>query len=238
VSALEREAMSPGEERGRPGVISVENTHNMMGGRVFPRDRVESVLALARRLGLPAHLDGARIFNASVALGSSAAEVAAGFDSVMFCLSKGLGAPVGSLLCGSRALVAEARLLRRAWGAGMRQVGVLAAAGLVALREGPGRLAEDHRRARQLAGALAGLPGIEFDPDSVQSNIVLFRVLPEWFGGEAPAEGASSAYVRRLRERGVLGLEMSADQVRLVCHLDAGDAAIDRAIDALRAVAP
>jgi threonine aldolase len=156
----------------------------------------------------------------------------------MFCLSKGLGAPVGSLICGSRALVDEARLLRRSWGAGMRQVGVLAAAGLVALRHGPGRLGDDHRRARRLAAALVGLRGIEFDPDSVQSNIVMFRVLPGWFRDEVPAEGASAAFVRRLRERGVLGLEMSADQVRLVSHLDADDAAIDRAIHALRAVAP
>jgi threonine aldolase len=224
-------------ERRRSAVITVENTHNMKGGRVYGRQRLEPVLALAGRLGVPVHLDGARIFNAATALGVPPSSIARGFDSVMFCLSKGLGAPVGSLICGSREFVDEARLLRRTWGAGMRQVGVLAAAGLVALRDGPGRLGEDHRRARQLAAALADQPGIEFDPEGVQSNIVMFRVLPSWFGGEVPAEGASAGYVRRLRERGVLGLEMSADQVRLVSHLDADDAAIDLAIEALRAVA-
>jgi threonine aldolase len=235
--AVAMERVMAGVDAGRSRVISVENTHNMMGGRVFARQRVEAVLSLARRLGVPVHLDGARLFNAATALGVPADAIAGGFDSVMFCLSKGLGAPVGSLICGSREFVDEARLLRRTWGAGMRQVGVLAAAGLVALRDGPGRLAEDHRRARRLAAVLAGQRGIEFDPDSVQSNIVMFRVLPSWFGGEVPAEGASAGYVRRLRERGVLGLEMSADQVRLVSHLDAGEAAIDRAIEALRAVA-
>ena len=235
VSAMERAMV--GAAPARPGVISVENTHNMMGGRVFARERVEAVLGLARRLGVPSHLDGARIFNAATALDVPAGSVAAGFDSVMFCLSKGLGAPVGSLICGGRALVDEARLLRRTWGAGMRQVGVLAAAGLVALRDGPARLGDDHRRARRLAAALVGLRGIEFDPESVQSNIVIFRVRPDWFNGEVPPEGASAGFVRRLGERGVLGLAMSADQVRLVSHLDADDAAIERAIDALRAVA-
>ncbi len=237
IDAIERAIAPDVSYRARSGVIAVENTHNMMGGRVFGRDRVDPVLALARRRGLPAHLDGARIFNAATALGVPAAAVAAGFDSVMFCLSKGLGAPVGSLVCAGKSFIAEARRVRKMFGGGMRQVGVLAAAGLVALRDGPSRLAEDHARAAKLARALVELRGIELDPAQVTTNIVIFRVLPEWFRDGPPAEGTSLGLLARLREKGVLGVPVSADQVRFVTHLDVDGAAIDRAIAAVRGLA-
>lgn len=218
--------------------VVIENTHNMMGGRVFGRERLAPVLAWARDHRLPVHLDGARVFNAAVALGVAPAKLVEGFDSVMFCLSKGLGAPVGSLVCGSKGFIAEARRVRKLLGGGMRQVGVLAAAGLLALREGPGRLAEDHARARRLAAAVAGEPGLEIDPSTVETNIVIFRVLPEWFGGRIPPAGPCEGYLARLRERGVLGSEgASADLVRFVTHRDVDDAAIDRAIEAVRGLA-
>src|SRR5579863_3573230 len=147
--------------RARTGVAVVENTHNMAGGTVYDRAAIDGVLAVARRHRFPVHLDGARLWNAALALGTSPARLAAGFETVMVCLSKGLGAPVGSLLGGRRDLINEARRVRRMLGGGMRQAGVLAAAGLVALREGPGRLAADHDHARRLARAVAELPDIE-----------------------------------------------------------------------------
>jgi len=144
--------------RAQTGLIVLENTHNMAGGTVSPQGRNQEVTANARAVGLPTHLDGARIFNASVATQKSVAELTQGFDSVMFCLSKGLGAPVGSLLTGSRNFIEKARVYRKALGGGMRQAGILAAAGLIALEQMPARLAEDHANARFLAEGLATLP--------------------------------------------------------------------------------
>jgi threonine aldolase len=212
------------------GVIAVENTCNIAGGTVYDRPRLERLLEVARRHGLPIHLDGARIFNAAVALGVPAAALAEGFDSVMFCLSKGLGAPVGSLLCGGRDFIREAWRVRKMFGGGMRQVGVIAAAGLVALRKGPGRLAEDHENAGRLARALAELPGIELDPASVQTNIVVCRVGEE--------QGLAAGFLGRLKESGVLGSQVSADQVRFVTHRDVGRADLDEAIERIRRVGP
>jgi threonine aldolase len=191
---------------------------------------------VARRHGLPTHCDGARIFNAAVALGTTAPALAAGFDSLMFCLSKGLGAPVGSLLCGSRDFIAEARRVRKMFGGGMRQVGCIAAAGLVALRKGPGRLAEDHEKAARLGHALAEIPGIGIDPASVQTNIVIFRVEPELVGGTKPSEGTSTAFLARLREAGVLGGRVDAERVRLVTHRDVSAERIEEAIERIREV--
>ena len=226
--------------RARTGLLVVENSHNLAGGSVYDRPHLEALLAVAGRHRLPVHLDGARIFNAAVAVDTSAATLAAGFGSVMFCLSKGLGAPVGSLLCGSRDFVRQARRVRKMFGGGMRQAGVLAAAGLVALREGPSRLAEDHANAALLATALAALPGIEIDPASVRTNIVVCRVTPRLFGGAAPPEGLAAAVLARLRAAGVLaGPGVSHDQVRMVTHRDAGRARVEQAITRLRqALAP
>lgn len=220
----------------RTGLITVENTHNMGGGTIYDRPHLARILDVARRYGLPVHCDGARIFNAAVALGTTAAALAAGFDSVMFCLSKGLGAPVGSLLCGSRDFIAEARRVRKMLGGGMRQAGVLAAAGLIALRKGPGRLADDHEKAARLGRALAEIPGIVIDPASVQTNIVIFRVEPELVGGTVPPEGTSAAFLARLREAGILGGQVDAQRVRLVTHRDVSRERIEEAIERIRKV--
>ena len=226
----------PGGYRTPTGLISVENTHNMAGGTIYECPRLDAILAVARRHGLPVHLDGARIFNAAVALGLPAATLAAGFDSVMYALSKGLGAPVGSLLCGPAPFVAEARRVRKMFGGGMRQVGVLAAAGLVALRQGPARLAADHENAGRLARALAELPGVQIDPAAVRTNIVIFRLTPEAFGGAAP-DRLAETFVERLKAAGILANAISRDQVRLVTHRDVGAERIDQAIEGLRRAA-
>ncbi|HYH45371.1 MAG TPA: GntG family PLP-dependent aldolase [Thermoanaerobaculia bacterium] len=210
--------------KSRTGLIAVENTHNLAGGTVYDRPHLEALLDVARRHRLPIHLDGARIFNAAIALGVPAAELGAGFDSVQFCLSKGLGAPVGSLICGSRPFVVEARRVRKMFGGGMRQVGVLAAAGLVALRKGPARLADDHANARLLAEALAGLPGIELDPTRVRTNIVVFGL----------TEGDAVGFLARLRDKGVLGVPVGPRTVRLVTHRDAPRERVEQAITRIR----
>ena len=157
------------------GLVSLENTSNMAGGCVCPPDVQQAIAALARRHRLPVHLDGARIFNAAAALGIEPAVLADSADSVMFCLSKGLGAPVGSMLCGSEPFIREARRVRKMFGGGMRQAGVLAAAGLVALQEGPGRLHEDHEKAMRLGGVLADLPDVSL-LSPVETNIVIVEV--------------------------------------------------------------
>ena len=210
----------------RTGLLEVENSANLAGGYVYDRPHLERLLDVARRHGLPVHLDGARIFNAAVALGTTAAALAAGFDTLMFCLSKGLGAPVGSILCSRRDFIREARRVRKMYGGGMRQAGCLAAAGLIALRKGPARLAEDHENASRLAHALAELPGVEIDPAAVQTNIVVCRV----------AEGAPS-FLARLKEGGVLGSQVSHYYARFVTHRDVSAAQLDVAIERIRRVA-
>ena len=155
-------------------LVCLENTSNMAGGTVYPTERVEEICAGARHHGLKVHLDGARIFNAAVALGDTVANMTKSVDSVMFCLSKGLGAPVGSMIVGTKEFIERARVYRKMFGGGMRQVGVLAAAGLVALEKSPARLHEDHENARRLAEGIAKIPGLKIDPKSVRSNIVIF----------------------------------------------------------------
>ena len=205
----------------RTGLICLENTHNMAGGSLFPLDRMESIIALARQRRIPVHLDGAHIFNAAVALGESATTVADGADSVMFCLSKGLGAPVGSMLCGSAPFIAEARRVRKRFGGGMRQVGVLAAAGLVALTKMVERLPEDHRNAKLIADRLARLDGIDIDPADVETNIIIFGVSkPGW---DAPH------LCLRLEERGVLAVAISRTHIRFVTHYDVTKADCEQA---------
>jgi len=232
--AVEAAILPPSPFKAATGLIVLENTHNMAGGTLWERPRTDAVLEVARRHRLPVHLDGARLFNAAVALGTTPAALAAGFDSVMFALSKGLGAPVGSLLCGSRAFVDEARRVRKMFGGGMRQVGILAAAGLIALRKGPSWLADDHANAALLAGALAELPGIELDPAAVRTNIVIFRVTPAFFGGDTPAEGLSNAFLARLKEEGVLATPVTHELVRLVTHRDVPRPRVEEAIERLR----
>ncbi len=209
--------------RAATSVMVIENTHNMAGGTAFDRDRLDPLLALARARGLATHLDGARIFNAAVALGIEPGKLARGFDSLMFCLSKGLGAPVGSLVAGSRSFIGEARRVRKRMGGGMRQAGILAAAGLLALAEGPSRLVDDHRRAAALAGALQEL-GYQIDPAAVRTNIVIFGT-----GATDPA-----ALVDRLRQADVAAAAVGPRSVRFVTHSDLDDRDLDRVIATLR----
>jgi threonine aldolase len=213
-----------GAFRAATGLIEIENTANLAGGGSTPVAVLEEIWAGANERKLPTHLDGARIFNAAVALGTDVKALTHGFDTVMFCLSKGLGAPVGSMLTGSRELMDRARLFRKALGGGMRQAGVLAAAGLMALELGPKRLHEDHANARLLAESLALSLGVEIDLDAVQTNIVIFKLA----GGRS-----ASALTARLKARGILMSAVGPDTVRLVTHLDADRAACITAAEAL-----
>jgi threonine aldolase len=223
-AAVEAAIAPDGIYRGRTALIEVENTHTMAGGTIYDRQRLDAILDVARRHGLPAYCDGARIFNAAVALGVSAASLAAGFDALMFSLSKGLGAPIGSLLCGGRDFIREARRVRKMFGGAMRQVGIVAAAGLIALRKGPARLAADHDNAARLAHALAELPGIDVDPAAVRTNIVIFRL----------ARGPAADFVAWLEEAGVRAVSLGRDTVRFVTHRDVSRAQIDETIERIR----
>jgi threonine aldolase len=188
---------------------------------------MDAVRAVADEWGLPVHLDGARLFNAAAALGVEAREIAGRADSVMFCLSKGLCAPVGSLLAGTRAFVEEARLKRKIMGGGMRQAGILAAAGIVALQEQTGRLAEDHDRAKRLAKGLAALPGIEVKPDEVEINMVFFSFAP------AADEGVAEKIVECFARRGIrISAPDKGGLFRFVTHYWTGDDAIAAVLEA------
>lgn len=197
--------------RAQTGLISLENTHNMAGGTVTPLEVFEEIWAGAKEANLPVHLDGARIFNAATHLNIGVAELTRGFDTVMFCLSKGLCAPVGSMLVGGRAHIEKTRVFRKALGGGMRQAGVLAAAGLVALDTMTGRLAEDHANAKLLAELLSEVPRVGVDLTGVQTNIVIFRI-----SGSRNAPEIVSA----LKQRGVLAGNVGPDAIRLVTHRD------------------
>jgi threonine aldolase len=210
--------------RAATGLISLENTHNMAGGTVTPLPIYEEIWQGAAHAGLPTHLDGARIFNAAVALGISVADLTCGFDTVNFCLSKGLGAPVGSILVGSHASIDRARIYRKALGGGMRQAGILAAAGLIALEEGPLRLHEDHANARLLADTIVACKGVDIDLPSVQTNIVFFTLRDR---GDAPA------LVAALKSEGILCSAIGPHAVRLVTHSDVSREQCERCADVL-----
>jgi threonine aldolase len=207
----------------RSRLLVLENTHNMAGGRVLRPAQLQVLVQTARRHRLLVHVDGARLANAAVAAGCRMAELCAGVDSVSLCLSKGLGAPVGSVLGGSTAFVAEARRARKAFGGGMRQAGVLAAAGLLALRDGPALLAADHARAQRLAAALARLPQFSLDPREIETNIVI-----------ATLRGAEPQDLLAALERaGVRALAVGPGRVRFVLHRDLGDEHLQRCLDAV-----
>lgn len=212
----------------RSRLVIVENTNNRGGGSVWPVERVAEVAAAARDHGLHVHLDGARLYNACVARGVEPTDYTQRVDSVCVCFSKGLGAPVGSILAGSHDFIARAHRFRKMFGGGMRQAGILAAAALYAVEHNIDRLAEDHARARRLAEALAELPGIRLDPRDVETNIVIF--------GVEASLGSAADFVARLRERGVWVLATGPQQVRAVTHLDVSDEQIERAITVLREV--
>jgi threonine aldolase len=203
-------------------LISLENTSNMHGGTVYTREQTDAICDAAHAAGLPVHLDGARIFNAAVALGCGVAELTRKCDSVMFCLSKGLGAPVGSMLLGPREFIEKAHIGRKLLGGGMRQAGVLAAAGLVALEESPKRLHCDHENARRLAEGLAGIRGIGIDAAKVVTNILVFDVRAS---GKTGAEFSAA-----LKERGVLANPTSKYTIRMVTHCDVDRAGIEKAV--------
>jgi len=209
------------------GLVAIENSHNLAGGSVMTRARAEEICEGAHALGIPVHLDGARIFNAAAALNESVANLARPVDSVMFCLSKGLGAPVGSMLLGSADFIDEARAVRKMLGGGMRQAGVLAAAGLVALEDTPPRLHEDHANARKLADGLAELPGIKIDPEKVVTNIIIFDVAGT---GETADEICD-----QLRAYNVFASGFGTS-IRMVTHFDVSRADIETALSAMRIV--
>lgn len=218
---------APGDWSPRTRMLWLENTHNRGGGAVWPVEQLNRVVAEGRRLGLAVHVDGARLFNAAAASGVPVSRLAQGADSVSVCFSKGLGAPVGSALCASRAQVAEARRLRKMLGGGMRQVGVLAAAALHALEHHVERLAEDHRQARALAEALVGVPGLKVDPATVHSNMV-------FVGFPVSVDEAC----QRLAAAGVLaGGGGPPGVVRFVLHLDVPEADVREAARRIEAVA-
>lgn len=210
----------------RSKLLVLENTHNMAGGRVADAGRVAALAAAARRNGLAVHVDGARLMNAAVALGVSAADLVASADTTTLCLSKGLGAPVGSLLAGPSDFVYEARRARKAFGGGMRQAGVLAAAGRLAVQRGPTWLADDHRRARLLAEGLAELPWATVDVGATDSNIVMCHVRRELAAG----------VLEHLKAHGVLAAMAGPERVRFVLHRDIDDEMVQRCLDACRGV--
>jgi len=209
-------------------LICIENTHNMHGGRVLPIDYLRSLRELSLKQQIPIHLDGARLFNAVHASGISAREYAALADSVMFCLSKGLGAPIGSMLVGSAEFIERARRVRKVLGGGMRQVGVIAAPGIIALEEMVDRLHIDNENAKRLAQGIAGLPGVVLNPNTVDTNIVLVKLV-------APAPSAEELF-RQLADRGVLSIPLGPDLIRFVTHKDVDETDVERLVGAFREV--
>jgi len=211
------------------GLIEIENTHNMAGGKVYPLGVIREIADGAHELGLKVHMDGARVFNAAEALGAPVREIVAPVDTVMFCLSKALGAPVGSMLAGTRADIERGRLYRKRLGGGMRQAGVLAAAGLIALEEHPRLLRRDHENARFLAQTLAKIPGISIDSRKTETNILIFDV---------SGTGLSTAeFSARLKSRGVLFNGINTREMRIVTHYDVDRAGCEQAIEAIEQVA-
>jgi len=213
----------------RTGLVTLENTHNMAGGTVYPVERMTEICDRAHEAGLRVHLDGARIFNAATSLDRPVRELAAPFDSVMFCLSKGLGAPVGSLVAGSRAFIDKALRIRKMLGGGMRQAGVLAAAGIIALTKHAAKLSQDHSNARLIAEQLSGVPGITIDASRVQTNIVIFDVSRTGL--------RAAAFSQHLKSRGVWVNPINDRQMRVVTHSDVDAESCRRAASAIAEVA-
>jgi threonine aldolase len=222
-------AVRPGSEHNpRTAVVAIENTHNSAGGRVFPLETARAISSVCREAGAALHLDGARLFNAQAATGTPAAEWAACADTVTFCFSKGLGAPIGSMVVGSGEAIAEARRLRKRLGGGMRQVGVIAAAARVALTSGVDRLAEDHANARRLAEGFAEIDPATVDLDAVETNMVYVDLRPL---------GVTAHHVSEaLRNEGVITLALAAGSMRLVTHRDVSAEDVETALKAFRKV--
>jgi threonine aldolase len=214
--------------RPQTALISLENTHNMAGGTVYPTAVAHEICDKAHDAGIAVHLDGARIFNAATYLGENVIEMTKKFDSIQFCLSKGLGAPVGSMIVGSRDFIERCRSIRKMLGGGMRQAGVLAAAGMIALEEGPKRLHIDHENAKLLANQLSALPGISINPAKVQTNIVIFDLnKSSWSSGD---------FLNALARRRVLAVPVDNERVRMVTHLDVNRDDVQKAATAVKEV--
>jgi threonine aldolase len=209
-------------------LVCVENTHNRGGGTVYPMETLREIRRIAAENGLAVHMDGARMFNASVASGTSVRDLAAQADSVTFCLSKGLAAPVGSVVVGTRAFIDRARRARKMFGGGTRQAGILAAAGLVALETMVDRLREDHENARVLAEGLAALPGVVIDRQHVQTNIVVFTLRRQ--------DLEAAGLIGKLAEQGIKAFSVSRDSIRMVTHKDVDRAGILRTLEVLKKI--
>jgi threonine aldolase len=225
---VRRAVRGPNIHAPRNSLVCVESTHNRGGGTLYPLETLREIRRVATAHGMAVHLDGARVFNACVASGDDVRDVAAQADSVTFCLSKGLSAPVGSVVVGSRAFIDRARRARKMLGGGMRQAGILAAAGLVALERMVDRLREDHENARVLAEGLAALPGVHLDLRKVQTNIVIFSVQRK----DLDAPGL----VLKLGEQGIKCFSVSPDRIRMVTHKDVDRAGTLRALEVMRSI--
>jgi threonine aldolase len=210
-------------------LICLENTHNMAGGMLYPTAQVNEICGHAHEAALKVHLDGARIFNAATGLADSVASMTRNVDSVMFCLSKGLGAPVGSMLVGDKPFIEKSRVYRKMLGGGMRQAGVIAAAGLIALEKSPGRLHIDHKNAKRLAEGVAKIPGFVIDPAKVKTNIVIFDCSKT---GKTAVEWCDILY-----KRGLWAQDTALHSVRFVTHCDVNEADIERALTILQEAA-
>jgi threonine aldolase len=226
VTQLEDKIRPDDEHQVRTRLVCLENTHNRGGGRIYPFEKIQAIHAWTRKQGLALHLDGARLWNAIVVTGIPARKWGALFDTVSVCFSKGLGTPVGSALAGPRELIARARRIRKLFGGGMRQAGVLAAAALYALDHHIERLAEDHRNVQIIAQAIADTPGLRLVPPKVETNLI-------WFCVEREAGTAQDA-AAALKERGVLVLESGSHKLRACMHLDVSTAQAKRAADTIR----
>lgn len=212
----------------RTRLVCLENTHNRGGGRIYPLEKIEAISRWAHAHGLLMHLDGARLWNAIVATGIGATVWARHFDSVSVCFSKGLGAPLGSALAGTRPFIAQARRARKLFGGGMRQAGIAAAAALYAVENHVERLADDHRHAQVLAQAIGDTPGLLLDPEQVETNLIFFRVDPEL--------GTAKDVAVALKQQGVLVLPTAERKIRVVTHLDVSAAQAERAAETIRQV--
>jgi threonine aldolase len=210
----------------RTKIIEVENTHNRAGGTIWPMEDIIKLKNLAKKHDLYYHLDGARLWNASIETGISVKEYASHFDSISCCLSKGLGAPVGSVIAGTKEFIKEAYKVRKSWGGGMRQVGILAAAGLYALQKNIERLKDDHRRAKFLAERINDIENLEIDMDAVQTNILLFK----------PLTMTVSQAITKCKENGLLFLQGTVDTIRAITYLDVDDNDLEKAADILEDV--
>jgi threonine aldolase len=229
VSELEDKIQPDDEHCVRTRLVALENTHNYGGGRVYPLEKIAAIGNWARQHGLQMHLDGARMWNAIVATGTEAAEWCRHFDTVSVCFSKGLGTPLGSALVGSRALVAAARRIRKLFGGGMRQIGVIAAAALYALDHHIDRLADDHRHAKLIADAIRETPGLRLDPPEVETNLVFFDV--------DPGLGTAAQLAAELERHGARVLVAGPQRLRACTHLDVSARQAERAAEIIQAAA-